>query len=146
MSRTGVKFRPLDRSNSSEIGFVYKSWLQSFKAYADGVPYSEYRDTYQAYLDRIIQRDRCGVMLAVHPQHTDQIFGFICYELERPIVHYMYVKGDYRRTGVGSDLLEEVLVTDTGSFDYTFNTRLGRNFLNKRSGRYRPKHARNDLP
>ena len=147
MSNTGVKFRPLDFANSSEVGFVYKSWLGSYKNHADVTPYSVYRQTYQAYLDRIIKRDECLVVLAVHPEHSDQIFGFICVEKNSPTVHYVYVKEDYRRTGVGSDLLEFVSQgNDSGEFSYTFNTSLGRKFLRPRGGKYKPKLVRNELP
>lgn len=146
MSNTGVKFRQLDWSNSSEVGFVYKSWLGSYKNHADVTPYSMYRKVYQHYLDRIMKRDECIVILAVHPEHPDQIFGFACFERSAPTLHYIYVKEDYRRTGVGSDLLEYLLSTETGEFAYTFNTSLGRKFLRPRGGKYKPRLVRNELP
>ena len=131
----------------SEVGFVYKSWLGSYRNHADVCPYSVYRQTYQAYLDRIVKRDGCMVVLAVHPEHSDQIFGFICVERESPTVHFCYTKEDYRRTGVGSDLLEFVSQgNDSGEFAYTFNTSLGRKFLRPRGGKYKPKLVRNELP
>ena len=149
MSNTGLIFRPLDKMNSSEVGFVYKSWINSYKNHADVVPYSEYRATYQGYLERIIDRDNCAVILAVHPEHTDQIFGFVCYELTTPTLHYIYVKGgensNYRREGVGSDLLEYMLGTNL-QFSFTFNTALGRKFLKPRGGKYKPQIVRNELP
>lgn len=147
MSNTGVIFRALDPNNSSEVGFVYKSWLGSYKNHADVAPYSTYRATYQAYLDRIIQRENCIVLLAVHPEHTDQIFGFACFERLSPVLHYLYVKEDYRRTGVGSDILEALLGDNPDcEFAYTFNTALGRKFLRPRGGKYKPKLVRNELP
>ena len=147
MSSTGVKFRALDLNESSEVGFVYKSWLGSYKNHADVCPYSIYRQTYQAYLDRIIKRPECYVILAVHPEHQEQIFGFICVERSSPTIHYIYVKEDYRRTGVGTDLLEFVSEgNNSGEFAYTFNTALGRKFLRPRGGKYKPKIVRNELP
>ena len=156
MSNTGVKFRALDTNVPSEVGFVYKSWLGSYKNHADVCPYSIYRQTYQVYLDRIIQRDESAVILAVHPDHPDQIFGFACFEKSFPTLHYIYVKEDYRRTGVGSDLLEYlhnagsnlaiISPSENGEFAYTFNTSLGRKFLRKRGGAYKPKLVRNELP
>lgn len=147
MSNTGVKFRPLDWANSSEVGFVYKSWLGSYKNHADVTPYSMYRKVYQHYLDRIMRRGECAVILAVHPEHPEQIFGFVCTEKSSPTLHYIYVKEDYRRTGVGTDLLEYINEgNDSGEFAYTFNTSLGRKFLRPRGGKYKPKLVRNELP
>lgn len=147
MSNTGVKFRELDLTKPSEVGFVYKSWLGSYKNHADVMPYSMYRKVYQVILDRLIKRDGCLVVLAIHPEHEDQIFGFAVLERSSPTLHYIYVKEDYRRTGVGSDILEFINQGNTsGEFKFTFNTTLGRKFLRSRGGKYDPKPARNELP
>ena len=147
MSSTGVKFRSLNWENTSEVGFVYKSWLGSYKNHAADIPYSIYRKVYQELLDRIMKRDGCSVILAVHPEHEDQIFGFAVIERSTPALHYIYVKEDYRRKGVGTDLLEFINQgNNSGEFTFTHSTRLGRTFLKSRGGKFNPRFVRNELP
>jgi len=143
---TGVIFRELDMSNKSEVGFVYKSWIGSYKNHADVTPFAIYRRVYQAYLDRILKRAGSVVTLAVNPDYPDQILGFTAAERGSTALHYIYVKQDFRKTGVGTDLIENFIGSDTsGEFNYTFNTALGRKFLKKRGGRYKPSIVRNEL-
>ena len=145
MSSTGVEFRELDWNNTSEVGLVYKSWLGSYKNHAVDIPYSMYRDLYQGLLDRLLKRDGCVVILAYHPEYPDQIFGFAALERNSATLHYMYVKADYRRKGIGADLLEFILADNT-SFDFTTKTRLGWKYLKSRGGNYKPRFIRNELP
>ena len=147
MSATGVKFRAINWDDTGEVGLVYKSWLGSYKNHATDIPYTMYRQLYQGLLDRIMQRPGASVILAVHPEHSDQIFGFAVTETESPTLHYIYVKEDYRRKGVGTDILE--FINDgntTGEFCFTHSTRMGRNFLRARGGRFNPRFIRNELP
>lgn len=147
MSNTGVKFRPINWGNDSEVGFVYKSWLGSYKNHASDIPYAMYRQIYQALLDRIMRRPGSEVILAIHPEHDDQIFGFAVIERNSPTLHYIYVKESYRRKGVGSDILEFICDGNTsGEFEFTHSTRMGRNFLKTRGGRFNPRFVRNELP
>lgn len=146
MSSTGVKFRELDLSAASETGFVYKSWLGSYKNHADVIPYSMYRKLYQALLDRVIRRPGAVVVLAVHPEHNDQIFGFACIERDSATLHYIYVKENFRRSGIGADILEFINQgNESGEFAFTFSTSLGRKYLRPRGGKYKPRLVRNEL-
>lgn len=148
MSKSGVAFRELNPENSDEVGFVYKSWLGSYKNHADVVPYKIYRQLYQTILESIIDRSECIVVLAYNPDLPDQLFGFACCERAQPTLHYIYVKAgpdnQLRRKGIGTDLLEFINEGNTsGEFKYTFNTTMGRKFLNARGGRYNPSFVRN---
>ena len=149
MSKTGVKFRELNLENTGELGFVFKSWIGSFQNHAGPIPRDMYRTLYQGLLDRIVRRPGCVVLLAVNPANPDQLFGFAVAERDTPTLHYIYVKGGasaLRRKGVGSDLLEALGHTGpVAEFHYTHSTKLGREFLNKRGGRYKPRLI-DDLP
>lgn len=145
MSSTGVKFRELSWDNKSEVGFVYKSWINSYKNHADVIPYSMYRKLYQAIVDRILKRPGACVVLAYNPAEPDQLLGFAAFERDSPTLHYIYVKADFRNAGVGSDLLEFLLPEGCDAFKYTFNTSLGRKYLGPRGGRYKPALIRGNL-
>lgn len=146
--RTGCLIRPWNPAEPSEVGFVYKSWLGSYKNYAGETPHNIYRKLYQGYLDRIIKRPGCSVLVACDPNDSEVLWGFIVFEKHHPVVHYIYVKEGHnlRRNGIGSDLLAFCTNEGETEFTFTFNTRMGRNFLRKRSGTYNPKFVRNDLP
>jgi len=133
MSETGVKFRELDLSDTSEVGLVYKSWLGSYKNHADVIPFDMYRAVYQVILDRLVKSDDNMVVLAVHPEHPEQIFGFACVSRSSAVLHYLYVKSKYRNKGIASDLL--TFLTENKPFQFTFSTKLGRKYLLPRGGK-----------
>jgi len=145
-SKTGVQFRELDLDNKSEVGFVYKSWLGSYKNHAGVVPYAIYRELYQGLLDRIIRRPGCMVVMITHPTDDNFLFGFAVVERDSPTLHYLYVKYEYRKRGVATDTLKFLGIGPSDEFIYTHSTKLGRDFLNKRGGRCKEQFVRGDLP
>lgn len=56
----------------------------------------------------------------------DEIIGWACREFARPVTHYVYVKYDYRRHGIGSMLVN-------GTQQHSHRTRAGE-FLFKKHG------------
>lgn len=60
----------------------------------------------------------CPPIVATFPQVPDEIVGWVCRDLKRPIIHFVYVKYDYRRTGIGSALV-------AGANQHTHKTRAG---------------------
>lgn len=142
---SGIKYRELDWNNKKEVGFVYKSWLGSYKNHADIIPYNIYVKLYRGLLDRLLRRSGATVVLAYNVEHPDQIYAFAAVERNKPVLHYIYTKEDYRRKfRIASDLLS-YLLKDEPEFSFTFNTAAGRKFLKERGGVYRPKLIRGPL-
>lgn len=50
---------------------------------------------------------RCGAGVACHPEHPEQIYGWICAEAlnGEDILHQVYVRSTFREDGIGTDLM-----------------------------------------
>lgn len=104
-----------------DLPFVLDSWVASFrKANISGVlPWLEYQRAHRNLFARVI-RDRAKVLVAVHPEDEEYIFGYLVTEEWRfPIVHWAYVKSaedrsiSYRRKGILNRLLYEAGIDPT---------------------------------
>ena len=117
--------------------FVRHSWVESFRCshYAGMVPMGDYFHVYHAILTKLLDRDGVAVMVAFNQHQPTQIFGFCCYEegFTKPLVHYVYVKEDFRRLpekdgdfkeGIATMLLGECGIPNpkADSFYFTFKT------------------------
>lgn len=98
-----VKVRP---ATISDLRFVAASW------YADywsrwGKKHCE-RDKFHkgqgARIDRLLGRSH--VLVAYLPEVPDEVLGWLCLDIPTPTVHYCYVKGEYRRMGIASGLMQ----------------------------------------
>lgn len=97
-----VTLRPMI---SADRGFIVGTWLRNYARTREAhrvVP-EAYHAGQTALIDELLDREE--TILAVNPEKSDQIFGFICGRratLTAPgVVHYAYVKDVFRRKGVG---------------------------------------------
>lgn len=100
------------RAYRGESAFVAATWLRSYQSAP--FPRKVDSDDYYHAQARLVRKliDRSTVLIAQHADLPDVYLGHVVGERdERGIVlHYLYVKGDYRRIGVGRALW-------TGLFD-----------------------------
>ncbi len=61
----------------------------------------------------------------------DEIVGWVCREFHRPATHFLYVKHDYRRMGVGTTL-------GAGTVYHTHQTRAGDVLFKKLGSLFNP--------
>ena len=47
------------------------------------------------------------VLVLCNPEDEDHIMGWVCYETETPCLHFLFIKFNFRRMGMGSRLLSE---------------------------------------
>jgi GNAT superfamily N-acetyltransferase len=91
-----------------ELSFVYHSWLHSLRAgsnYHRGIPSSVYYNNHKRKL--YLALDRSHTIVATPKDHPKIISGYIVWESSDPVtVHYIYVKSDFRKLGLGKLLLE----------------------------------------
>jgi GNAT superfamily N-acetyltransferase len=55
--------------------------------------------------------DQWGTIVAVHPEHREQIFGWLCggiNEDQEPVLHMVYVRNAWRQQGVGAALMKKL--------------------------------------
>lgn len=115
--------------------FVLDAWVRSFRMshYAGMIPVEDYHRLQTRWVQRLLNRDGVSVTIACNAEDTDQIFGFLCSEVgfSLPVVHYVYVKDDFRRLaskisrcryGVATQLMHHKGIEPRRSYYYTFRT------------------------
>lgn len=93
---------------------VFATWLNSYKhgsPFCRRVPDGIYFAQHHAVIERLLKRS--VVRVATIPEDDDVILGWACYEpaiedggfTVPAIIHYVYVKPDFRKAGVAQKLL-----------------------------------------
>lgn len=102
--------RPLNAGDDSELNFVRKSWAKEMRraAWTCHVAGPVYWPCQQELIARVM-RDSV-TMLACDPEDPGHIYGCIVVgwgdAQGTPIVHWLYVAGDFRGMGVARHLIE----------------------------------------
>ena len=87
----------------SDRAFVASAWARgAHEHYYAGVPRAEFRRGFDALMDRAFAR--ADVSLLCDAAAPDGLFGFIVYEPGK--LHWIYVKGPFRRLGKARELLD----------------------------------------
>ena len=112
-----ITFRELDPGgHGRELGFVYDSWTRAVARDSIWQPLVGKRGVARTpvppslslyYHDITLKKllPKCTLLGACDPDDLDVILGYICYEPD--VLHFVYVKGGFRRMGIGSRLLRE---------------------------------------
>jgi GNAT superfamily N-acetyltransferase len=140
-----ITFRELDPGgHGRELGFIYDSWTRAVARDSIWQPLVGKRGVARTpvppslslyYHDITLKKllPKCTLLGACDPDDLDVILGYVCYEPAvswevpsllsglkwRDVLHFVYVKGGFRRMGIGSrllreagiDLLEDVVVS-----------------------------------
>lgn len=96
------RVRPMDLEAPGERGFAAGTWVRGYLSSPSTrrVPQDCYFDGQSRLVTRILQR--ATVLVAESTEHP-VLFGWIAVERDEvgPVVHYVYVKNDYRLPGMG---------------------------------------------
>ena len=124
------------------MAFVYDSWARSFQKspFAGCIPNHLYPQVSRAASAEIADRAKVLVAYADLEDGTRRIVGYSVSEPERKILHWLFIKNDYRRLGYGTALLKETC-GDNDQWFYTHRTRSSVPFLGPRF-RWDDKYAR----
>lgn len=103
------KIRP---AQPGDIPMVMDSWQRSCSRspYAGNVPNSAWVETSRKMVTHLLARG-ARIVVAHSPDDTDHILGWACGEQDdrKTVLHYTYVKAQYRRDGIALELLGELL-------------------------------------
>lgn len=102
-----------DSPRADELAFVYDSWSRSFRRspWAGCVPNHLWDQVSRADISGILNRG-ARIMLAVTPiEGSDErrITGYSVSEPSRCLLHWLYIKDDFRGFGFGQELLIETV-------------------------------------
>ena len=120
--------RPLELGGR-ETGFVLDSWSRAVardpiwrvEVGRRGVARTPIPPSLSLYYHDIILKKiltNCTLLVACDPEDPDVIWGYVAFDGNgpSPVLHFVYVKGAFRRMGIGTRLLSEALQDWTGSF------------------------------
>lgn len=119
----------LRTANPSDLRFVHSSWFTShWRTHAHK---RVERDVYSPEMDALIERliGRSKVLVAYFEDVPDEVLGYSVVEYN--VLHWCYVKGAYRRNGIGAGLVPEGLLYyshATDSVGRLFATSVGLKF------------------
>lgn len=107
-----------------DTSFIFDSWLKSWRTsrYSGVVRNKDYYAVYRATIEDLIGRGSV-ILLAVNPENTDHIYGWICYELtpdNKTVIHYLYVKDPFHKYKIDSALLDQVPGEKPGFFTFKY--------------------------
>jgi GNAT superfamily N-acetyltransferase len=106
-----------------DYNFILSNWAHSFKGspWAGCSPNNLWHSRIKEEVDQLLGRG-AHVVMAVADDDRDHLLGFICFEKPAcgiPVIHYAYVKDDFREQGVGSALMD---IAGKGQHIYTYRT------------------------
>lgn len=97
------------RDYAGESSFVCGSWVANFgySKWAQRCGPEEYRASHPAVISALVEHGKVVVAEHVSDEGLSLLLGFAVGERDArgPIIHYVYVKGDYQCAGVGSALV-----------------------------------------
>ena len=112
--QVALPFAPVVRRiQLDDMGFIFSTWLKHYKQHS-AITKNISNSVYYAKQHRIIERilARSLTVVAHPPEQPAVILGYAVLEMARPnIIHWVYVKGPWRRFGIAKALL--------GGLDYT---------------------------
>ena len=120
----------------SDKDFILSSWARSFMRSQDTgpIPIELYFETYRQVIEHVLTRPRVRIHVAVDPdmEAPFEIHGYIVAEpgpfrkgvrdVEKPAVHFLYVKETRRRKGLATSLMRAAQVDPRQPFFFTFRT------------------------
>lgn len=102
-----------------------REWLSSFRnsRWSGVVPNNLYRKVYAESIRQLLARG-ARIEVACFADKPELIVGFICYEHTKRdrILHYVFVRSNYRGNGIARALLTQAGIPKGTSFVYTYRT------------------------
>ena len=112
-----LRIRPLELGGR-ETGFVLDSWnravardpIWSAHVGRRGVARTPIPPSLSLYYHDIVLKkilNKCTLLVACDPDDPDVIWGYVAFDQENPVLHFVYVKGAFRKMGIGTRLMDE---------------------------------------
>lgn len=103
-----IKLRPM---RDDDLDFVFSSYLRSYKygnPLADMISTGDFFHHQRLNIMAILASESSTAIVACLPDDEDIILGFAITEPQ--IVHFVYVKADWRNQGIAKEMLKEARV------------------------------------
>lgn len=101
----------LRETTSNDTNFIFNSFLRSFHAAYPNkyVPDALFYKPQSRIITYLLDTADC--LIACYPEAPEQIIGWILSQprSEATVIHYLYIKNQYRKQGIAKDILSQVL-------------------------------------
>lgn len=123
----------IEPPTADEYNFIFDSWARAFRnsPFAGCIRNCDYDDVSRKAMAEIIDRGaRVVVMVNTLENGVRRVAGYSVSEPGRKVLHWVYVKRDYRGMGLGRQLRRDVVPdTEVGTWTYTYRTNSSDRFL-----------------
>lgn len=96
------------KATEADVNFIFSCWLKSYRDsfFAQCISTTVYFSEHHKVVERLLQS--CDVWVACSDTDVGELYGFICGERVQGllVIHYAYVKHNFRWLGIGRKLLE----------------------------------------
>ena len=103
-----VKIRSLKEEDES---FIYSSWLKSYRNsdFASQVSNDIYYSSHKKIIEDLMNNNNVEFKILCEPDDEEHLYGYLAYEKLGAIniVHFIYVKYNYRKFGLAKQLMED---------------------------------------
>jgi GNAT superfamily N-acetyltransferase len=102
-----------------DIGFIFSTWLKSYQqsAFVQGIYPEVFYQQHHKAIESILKRDNAVGIVAYPKGEPDVLLGYLVGEAGPvPVIHYIYVKGVFRKKGIAKLLIEASLLPIGSSF------------------------------
>ena len=125
-------------------GIVIAPWVRQIRSMKpfDKMPPDDFKRHKDMVIGGLI--DRCSPVMACHPDASDQVFGWVCGELqgEDQVLHFCYVRSAFRRFGIGNALMRRCFPKlGEDPLYFTHRTPAMKHFMDKWRARWDPYRA-----
>jgi hypothetical protein len=108
-------------ANLTDKNFIFSKWLKNYKfssRFAKRIKNDVFYKWHQLILENIMARPSCSVVIAHPIDDPDVNLGFICYENQNDtkIIHYVFVKPEFRNFGLGRTLYNHAMNDSIGGY------------------------------
>jgi hypothetical protein len=118
----------------SHRSLIFSSWIEEYRKYV--YPQADPNwlcSVQQLLIEKLLAEPSVLAAVAVDPQNLDSIRGYLVGDPAKRVLHFIYVRGWYRRGRVATRLLERVFGDRDKPIEVTATTRR----LNWLRGRWR---------
>jgi|ERR1035438_2029502 hypothetical protein len=114
----------LRKVEETDLGFVYSNWSRVFREVPpmNMCPAAIFKPQQKKVIDCLLNTAK--LLVACHPDDSDELLGFICYEFvaEVLVVHWIHIKSIFQHQHIASDILK-TLYPEMSSIIFTHNFR-----------------------
>lgn len=113
-------------ADPEERVFITKSWLDEYRRVPSSgtIPAHLFAKLYVPVVHHVLDNPDVTTLVACHSSAPSVVLGFIVTEsgFTRPVLHFLFVKPDYRGNGIAKALLAAANLNPKEPFFYTYET------------------------